>query len=181
MGSFSDEQTISTYWWNKSEDLRNAAACVWSVIKNPEKNTIGEQSFRTPSRSIYFMLCGMSLEAILKGIIIEKNQTPPKTHDLKRLADLAGVSYDAHEKDLLEILSAAVIWDGRYPVPLAQDAWDRLMRLHNDKLCDRERLSETSKHTILSPNDELNWDRFADLLGRATSDLFSIATWVIRE
>lgn len=181
MGSFSDEQRISTYWWNKSEDLRNAAALIWLAIDSPKPNTVGETTIRTPSRSIYFMLCGMSLEAILKAILIEKNQMPPKTHDLKRLADLAGVSYDAHEKDLLEILSSAVIWDGRYPVPLAQDAWDRLMNLHNEKLCDRKKLSENSKFVVLSRNNELNWDRFADLLSKATSDLFSIASWVTRE
>ncbi len=117
---------------------------------------------------------------MFKGIIIERNQQPAKSHDLPGLARSANLAFDAHETELLEILSAAIVWDGRYPVPLKEDAWNRLIELESSKLFDSTPLSNNSTLTVATSNDELNWESYSVLWDRACTELISIARWVTR-
>jgi len=50
--------------------------------------------------------CQQSLEKLLKGMIVEKiNQTPPRMHNLIRLAALAGLTLQPEHESLLSKLS----------------------------------------------------------------------------
>ena len=102
MGTFAEQNSIATYWLNKSTDLRSAAQAVFES---------GQDC------AVFRMLCGMSLEAIFKAVVVETRQSPRKTHNLNQLSRDAGLSYDVKEQKLLRILTEAIIWDGRYPVP----------------------------------------------------------------
>lgn len=74
------------------------------------------------------LLGGYAMENILKAVILSLRQAKPpaesgslkgwelKTHDLRRLAGLAGFSVSDAETALLEGRAEAVKWMGRYPV-----------------------------------------------------------------
>jgi hypothetical protein len=175
MGTFADQQSISTYWFNKAEELRNSAAAVW--ISLDEELRVGDVILGSPSRAVYFMLCGMSLEALMKAIVVEQGEEPLRSHDLIRLAATSKLTYTKHECELLEILSEAVIWDGRYPVPLRKEDWDRLSELEGEKLFDSVPLGNSTTLTVAAPNEELNWHSYTALWSRAFDKLMGIAGW----
>ena len=65
-----------------------------------------------------------AVEKILKGIIEEKGQVPPKIHNLKQLAvEACEVKLDSHHEELLVKLNESFI-DSRYPVDI--DEFDDL-------------------------------------------------------
>lgn len=77
------------------------------------------------------LLYGLSLENLLKGLIIRNEGSrisswtlrrwPGRGHNLVSLSKRAGVALDANSCDLLSRLSAYVEWAGRYPIPTAAD------------------------------------------------------------
>src|SRR5207249_3039271 len=80
----------------------------------------------------YFMLIAFSVENLLKAAAIARNNAEYraefrktlrfpeelKKHDLVKLAELAQVSFNAKEENLLRRLTRSAIWFGRYPAPL---------------------------------------------------------------
>ena len=110
---------------------------------------ISEYGIRTDVKThdiiTYLFLIGLSLETLLKGLIVEADPTlirdvpvprctsdlpsyrlerSLKTHELSRLAKLAekttqrDLSIDSEARELLERLTFFVIWEGRYPVAI---------------------------------------------------------------
>ncbi|MGE4068698.1 MAG: hypothetical protein AB7H88_18130 [Vicinamibacterales bacterium] len=72
------------------------------------------------------LLPGLAIENILKAIAIQSDPQPvtdgklrdwPSSHDLLRLAEIAGVALEQSQSDLLRRMGACVEWAGRYPVP----------------------------------------------------------------
>ena len=56
----------------------------------------------------------MSLEKLLKAVVIKKiKDYPPYTHDLRKLAEIAGLDLNSKQKENLEIVSTFNI-AGRY-------------------------------------------------------------------
>ncbi len=49
------------------------------------------------------------------------NEPNTKSHLLKTLSEEAGLQVNKEQSGMLQILSEAIIWDGRYPVPNQQD------------------------------------------------------------
>ena len=114
------------------------------------------------TRPVYLMLCGLSLELIYKAILVVRKQSVPSKHILKNLANSAGIQSDRRKEDLLSILTEAIIWDGKYPVP--KDEQHRKMvelsKIENRSLVDYVEWKGT---TIPKPNKELGWDSFNEL------------------
>jgi len=64
------------------------------------------------SQSLFF--CHLSLEKILKALFMKKmNKTPPFTHDLQRLAELAGLDLNKERQEVLKKIFTFNI-SGRY-------------------------------------------------------------------
>lgn len=76
--------------------------------------------------SVYHMLCGQSLEVVMKAALVSRDQSPPQTHSLNDLADLLGVNRSKEEKRLLAFYEESVWWAGRYPIP--KKANDKMIR-----------------------------------------------------
>jgi len=58
--------------------------------------------------------CHLSLEKLLKAVVIKKiKDYPPYTHDLRKLAEIAGLDLNSKQKENLEIVSTFNI-AGRY-------------------------------------------------------------------
>jgi HEPN domain-containing protein len=63
--------------------------------------------------------CQQALEKLLKAFVVEAtNQSPPRVHNLVRLADLASLKLEYHHEVLLSKLSLQYI-ELRYPEELA--------------------------------------------------------------
>ncbi|MCI5121871.1 MAG: HEPN domain-containing protein [Candidatus Electrothrix sp. AUS4] len=186
MGTFTDQQRISTYWFNKANNLYGAAAAVYHAIQNDadfprSQYGLGDGfSMAVACPIVYRMLCGMALEALLKAIIVESKNEPRQTHNLKQLAQDADISYSKEDQKLLLILSEAVIWDGRYPVPKKETNWDNLIELKKDYLYNKRPFVKGSTMMTYSPNDKLNWESFQNLWSIPMTKLYEIAHWILR-
>lgn len=63
--------------------------------------------------------CQQALEKLLKALVVEvTDQSPPRLHNLVRLAALAGLTLESHHEILLSKLSLEYI-ELRYPEELA--------------------------------------------------------------
>jgi hypothetical protein len=128
---------------------------------------------------VYWMLCGMSIELLLKAVIVASAKQPESTHNLKKLASDAGVTYTSEQIDLLQILTESIVWDGRYPVPNKKVDWDNLRRLEDSRLFDKSPLGNSGLE-VLTRNDALNWDSYSDLWMVAFLKLTDVADWIER-
>ena len=69
----------------------------------------------------------LSLELILKAIIQSNGNKPAISHNLIRLCKSAKLTLSSDRQATLEILSTALVWSGRYPVPNNEAEWDNYL------------------------------------------------------
>ena len=112
----------------RSDELHQAARVVWSAGLLEFESSNGERDEFAILYRPAQLLMGLSLEALLKGLAISRNQTlvagnslPKvlKDHSLLRLFALASLEPPRTEEGLrlLRQLSDAVEWVSKYPVP----------------------------------------------------------------
>jgi hypothetical protein len=116
-------------WKRRSQELFDAALLTWEgkVIRTQLPNgKIDEiHELYRPAQ----LLMGMSLEVLLKGLIVQKNpdlisseRLPKKlsTHSLEKLFNIVGINLEDNEDELnfIRKLSDAVEWVAKYPIPL---------------------------------------------------------------
>jgi len=184
MGTFAEQQSISTYWYNNASDLRAAAAAVHNAIHHDAKFPKEEYGLSNGFRMdvacplVYRMLWGMALEALLKSVILESGNEIRTTHNLNQLARDAEVAFTNEQQKVLQILSEAIIWHGRYPVPKKQQHWDDLGDLTRQTLYDAKSLSSGSNLQVYSPNDSLSWKSLQELWDPPITELCRIASWI---
>ena len=79
---------------------------------------------------VYLMLVGFACELAIKSRLVGKlrrgkrnqiiadNELPKglKSHNLKALCGVAGISVDGRDEEMLDLLSK-MVWRGRYPIP----------------------------------------------------------------
>jgi len=165
---------IAIYWYNKSSDLRGSAAALWVSREDEMSRRVVQEcglgsSFHLGAAvpSVFRMLAGMSLELVYKATLAALSSKIPHTHELERLATLAGVVVDAEDVALLEILTGAIVWDGRYPVPKTAEAYETHRNLEYDRLFDKEPLG--GRFVVSTPNGALNWAGFDRLWGSGST------------
>lgn len=185
MGTFEQHKTSSTYWHNTANHLHISAAAIYHAMELEAafpKDRFGLSegvSMWADSTGAFRMLCGMSLECLLKGILQEQGQKLKKSHTLPELAKLAGVTFSPDDTALLQILSEAVYWDGRYPYPLEESHWNNLNGLVWEHLHDKEPLGDTGLSTYQA-NDKLDWEGYDRLWLMVLGELSAIASWLDR-
>ena len=183
MGNFTQHKNLSAYWFNKASDLHGSAAALYQAMEkssdfpNVDYGLSDEYSMSIACPRVYSMLCGMALEALLKAIIIEKRMELRHSHNLNQLARDAGVTYPANDQKLLQILSEAIIWDGRYPVPKDEKNWDSLNELTRECLYDKKPIGD-GELFIYSPNENLNWRGYLELWATGMTELCLAASWL---
>ena len=104
-----DVQEQITYWLGGSqEDIEAAAVLI-------EKRKIRQGLF----------FAHLAVEKALKaGVTRATAALPPRTHDLLRLADLAGIAVPPQRREFLARLQRYCL-EGRYPdLPLAAPSWE---------------------------------------------------------
>jgi hypothetical protein len=116
-------------WIFRALDLKTAAHRI-----HPELNPVQEDEPSLGLIGVYWMLLGMSFEALLKGILVAHGEQVLNggklaksftTHDLKGLAqkavDVSSLVLSPDELVLLEFVTPYVVWAGRYPLPKTAD------------------------------------------------------------
>jgi len=154
------------YWHNCSCDLRAAAAVLVCSLKEPAASAIPRafglgETFRMDAAlpSVYVMLCGMSLELLYKSVAVAKDLAPLHTHDLVTLAEHVGIQVDPTERGPLDLLSAAIIWSGRYPVPKTYDQMARRSEVFQSVMFE----PAARPFRGLKPTRALDWSHFSRL------------------
>ncbi|AIZ42688.1 hypothetical protein [Cellulophaga baltica] len=134
MGKFEDNKeypfdvdSAPIAWLDYSEELKEIAELIYSnssfeINRYPEN----EKTFRLERG--YFLNYGFSIENILKGLLISENNSyvsngklSPEissNHNLEVLiSKIESISFNKKERKLLSILSDAIPYWGRYPIP----------------------------------------------------------------
>jgi HEPN domain-containing protein len=88
---------------------------------------------------VYLTNAALSIELLLKAVIVAGGGTAPKTHELPKLARSAGVAITKNQEATLEILGEILKWSGRYPVPNNESAWDHYYDVVHERHVIRER------------------------------------------
>jgi len=176
-------ERVPLYWFNKSTDLKSAAGAVWFCIQHSVEYDIPESlglsagyDMRVGTYRVYAMLCGMSLELLLKAITVASGREVRTVHDLRALAAHAGVELSDKDSGFLDLLTHCVVWFGRYPV--AKRDHDAAVRelacLFDEHLMDKEH--HTGGMYILRPKSDgpLDWDQYQGLWGRISARFWEL-------
>jgi hypothetical protein len=158
---FDRSPSTPLYWYNCANDLRGTAASLHAVMHlEGWQQTITREygecgvGFSHPA---YEMLCGLSLELLLKAIAVARRRAILDHHLLIELANHCGVILDDDDRRVLQVLTASIRWSGRYPIPKSRAEFDATFSHRTNTLFTIEREGEMN---ILVPNDALSWQRF---------------------
>jgi hypothetical protein len=88
------------YYWNNAEKLRDSANLVWG------RQRLGNE--------ISLMLAGLSIEVLLKGIILVLQDVFPHCHRLDCLIATAGISVSDRDHQTSRLLTEYIVWAARY-------------------------------------------------------------------
>lgn len=119
---FEERQNCENHWFNKSSDLHASAAVLWYSLEDDEelKNKLGFSkgfSLAVACYPTYKLLVALSIELLLKAIIVAKRKKPKAIHDLNILSQQAELEISEEEKMTFQLLSEIIYWEGKYPVP----------------------------------------------------------------
>ncbi len=155
------------YWLNKASDLHASAGALWYCMEHQRPQDVAKflgldngLDMTVATWQVYRMLCGMALELAYKAIAVSKGKKVITTHNLVELAEEANVPlYDPKSRDVLELLTGCIVWDGKYPVPKKHETMEEFAYLSYDTLYRKER---TGNLTVLKPlePDPLDWQEF---------------------
>lgn len=109
--TFSNTGSDSENWASRARAFKNAAELIANTA---------ESSPPIP----YYFNAGLSLELILKAIVTARKIPFDKNHDLNSLYALTEIELTEDQKCTLELLSAIIIWSGRYPTPKNEGNWN---------------------------------------------------------
>ena len=72
---------------------------------------------------IFAMLAGLSIEILLKGILLGLQEKFPYNHKLFDLCTCAGIEVCNDDKIILQSLTEHVEWASKYPAPQDESKW----------------------------------------------------------
>jgi len=109
-------------YWNNADNLRSGALVIWNAyhegVVSPQSLGFDTGfSFAVSLPPVFSMLCGLSIELLLKGTCRALELPAKDSHRLTDLADNAGIAYSDDDRVILRALSEYVYWAGRYPAP----------------------------------------------------------------
>lgn len=170
--SLTKEKSHPNHWYNRAADLRAAAGAVWHAMGEDDHRiaqALGMQpgySMNMACVPVYHMLCGLSLEVIIKAVMACRGMTPPEIHDLNNLAGRIDFKRSTKEKSLLKYYTHAVVWAGRYPIPrnCSDDALRGFYGVATDALT--KPTKKLGALTLRVGNEAANWDNFHALWRR---------------
>ena len=123
--------TDPVVWREKANDLLDAVACLTPRIEAAWQAHVEGRPLTKRFDDVYgcyFMLVAFALENLAKAVIVHRrrNEWSPETtelpaclnsHKLPELLGEIGLAWDRWHLGVLERLTRAATWAGRYPVP----------------------------------------------------------------
>jgi HEPN domain-containing protein len=85
----------------------------------------------------------LSLELILKAILVAKGKAIPQIHTLRELCTKSEVDIDEDQKCTLDLLTESIVWAGRYPAPKLEEQWDN----YHDNIFEKHIVRQQSGNT----------------------------------
>ena len=93
----------------------------------------------------YYNNAGLSIELLLKAIILSKSKRFATNHNLVQLSKDSGVNLTEDQECTLELLTEIIIWSGRYPIPKKEGQWDNYHDVIIEKHIVREKDGNTHR------------------------------------
>ncbi|MBJ2280139.1 HEPN domain-containing protein [Pseudomonas sp. MF6767] len=131
--SLVEDRNHRNHWLNRANDLHASAGAIWYSMRSENHQSVSETlglgkgfSMHTACNPVYHMLCGLSLEVLMKAVLVSRGDAAPEIHDLNELASLVGTKRNINEKRILRFYQESVVWAGRYPIP--RKANDQMLR-----------------------------------------------------
>lgn len=123
--TLTEDRKHPNHWYNRASDLHASAGALWHAMDDGEGEIAAELglptgfSMYTACHPVYYMLCGLALEVIMKAVLVQRGVPEKKyeTHEFSKLTALLGVSPTNEEQALLRFYEASLVWAGRYPTP----------------------------------------------------------------
>jgi HEPN domain-containing protein len=111
--TFANQQSRAESWYDSAASFHEGA----NVLRQHKDSIPG-------GTRVFLANAALSIELLLKAIIVAKSGIAPRTHRLVRLVRDAGVPFSTSQEATLELLGEVLIWSGRYPVPNKAEDWD---------------------------------------------------------
>ena len=126
--TFADQQSNEESWYSCAISYHEGANVLWQ-----HRDSIhgGMRVFLTNA--------ALSIELLLKAIIVARDGTTAMNHELQGLARNAGIAFTKDQEATLEFLGEFLKWSGRYPVPKKEEAWNHYYDEVHERLVIRER------------------------------------------
>ncbi|EJM89840.1 MULTISPECIES: hypothetical protein [unclassified Pseudomonas] len=108
-----DGRNHKNHWLNRANDLYASAGAIWFAMRSGNNETITHElnlgqdfSMSVACKPVYHMICGLSLEVVMKAVIVSRGGTVPEKHFLNDLADLIGIKRNENERKMLRFYEA---------------------------------------------------------------------------
>jgi len=170
---FDRAQATPLYWYNCASDLRGSAAALRAAADPDFAATVANEfdlgsgfSIGIAGSHVYEMLWGMSIELLLKAVAVAQGKKVLTHHRLVDLAIYVGFPVSVDDEDLLRILTAAIRWSGRYPIPKDRTEWEDTLDTRNKALWEPVPGSVNFKRYNRAmdwPNVNALWKRVSEL------------------
>ena len=150
--TFESSSSNPEFWLNQSLMFNSAANVLY-------------KNHKTLTMIPFLFNAAVSIELAIKAVIVAKKSKPRKTHNLIKLFEDASVEITEEQRDTLELLTAIIVWLGKYPVPNNSAEWDNYKDQILEKHLVREREGNTfrtltNKDTFPTPeNYKLIWSK----------------------
>lgn len=179
--TLAEDRSHPNHWHNRAADLHASAGALWHAMGSQDVAIASELGYAPGFRMgvacwpVYHMLCGLSLELIMKAVLAQRGLSPAqfKGHSFKKLHQLLDCPMDATRTRLMAFYEASLLWAGRYPTPLdATD--DKLLgyyALANEILTKPIQMGEPGVLNFKISSGATDWNQYTDLW-REYSDLF---------
>jgi len=168
-----EDRSHPNHWLNRAADLKASAGALWHAMGSQDTAIAQElgygagYSMKVACWPVYHMLCGLSLELIMKAVLVQR-ATPQKQveiHFLHKLHLLLGLNLDDERKQLLDFYEASVVWAGRYPTP--RNPTDEKLLSHYDlesKVLTKPKLMDSpGTLKFRESSDTTDWRQFSKL------------------
>jgi len=170
--TLTEHKSHPNHWMNRSANLKASAGAVWYGMDHDE--TVASElgyhagfSMNVACYPIYHMLCGLALELVMKAVLVQRKAEAKdyQHHDLGKLHTLLGLPADEARMRLLEFYKQALVWSGRYPVPMrpTDEKLETYYKLELDVLTAATPIAPGSTLQVIKGSGATDWKRFCEL------------------
>lgn len=171
--TLTENRNHPNHWRNRAADLKASAGALWHSMGSQDSAIASELGYAPGYRMavacwpVYHMLCGLSLELIMKAVLAQRGFSPTefKGHKFENLHQLLGVPLKKDRAKLMAFSEASLVWAGRYPTPLYTDD-EKLLTyydLASDVLTKPIDLGSTSVLNFKTSSGATDWEHFLKL------------------